>query len=208
MERDSRRVLELPARRESRNTAVDTLCSAFENDIMWRTLIPDAAERARVMSALWRGVLGYCLRYGKVYSTPEVEGIAAWTLPGMNRPTLWRILRTGFGLMRSIFPMSSASRQRFLANMKQIDVLHQQLMSDPHWYLWALGVHQEAQSQGIGSSLLQPVMESAEREGVPCYLETETEGNVAFYQRRGFEVVHEAEIGDPAFRLWFMVRPI
>jgi len=51
-------------------------------------------------------------------------------------------------------------------------------------------------------------MESAEREGVPCYLETETEGNVAFYQRRGFEVVHEAEIGDPAFRLWFMVRPI
>jgi len=192
MERDSRRVLELPARRESRNTAVDTLCSAFENDIMWRTLIPDAAERARVMSALWRGVLGYCLRYGKVYSTPEVEGIAAWTLPGMNRPTLWRILRTGFGLMRSIFPMSSASRQRFLANMKQIDVLHQQLMSDPHWYLWALGVHQEAQSQGIGSSLLQPVMESAwnpqNEKGFPVTWRPRPRGTLPFTNAAGLKL--------------------
>ena len=102
--------------------------------------------------------------------------------------------------------MSKPSRERFLREMKQIDQLHRRIMPKPHWYLWALGVAPEHQGQGIGGDLLSPTLVQAQEMGLPCYLETETEDNVAFYTKRGFEVAYEAELSESGFRLWFMTR--
>jgi len=102
--------------------------------------------------------------------------------------------------------MSKVSRGRFLREMKQIDQIHCEIMPKPHWYLWALGVAPEHQGQGIGGDLLSPTLMQVQEMGFPCYLETETEGNVAFYTKRGFEVAHEEEFSESGFRLWFMVR--
>ena len=53
----------------------------------------------------------------------------------------------------------------------------------------------------------EPVLTKADAQGVPCYLETQTEGNVAFYRKRGFDTVLEERepVGD--LPIWFMVRP-
>ena len=70
----------------------------------------------------------------------------------------------------------------------------QLLVKRPHWYLWALGVAPRCQGQGIGSKLIEPVLARADAEQTPCYLEALTEKNVAFYQKRGFAVVHESKL--------------
>lgn len=192
-----------PAQREA---AVYTLTTAFSRDVMWKAILPNEAERQRVMPALWRGVIAYCQRYGIVSTTPDIRGVAAWTKPGHAHPTLWKTLRTGFLLARSVMLMSKASRERFIREMKQIDQIHHKVMPNPHWYLWALGVAPKHQGQGIGGDLLSPTLMQAQETGIPCYLETETEDNVAFYTKRGFEVAHEAELSESGFRLWFMTR--
>jgi len=103
--------------------------------------------------------------------------------------------------------MSKESRDRFLRIMKQIDVLHRQVMPQPHWYLWALGVDPAYQGRGIGGSLLEPVFARARDAGFACYLETQTESNVGFYRKQGFDLLHEAEFPEANLQLWFMHRP-
>ncbi|MFC2082864.1 GNAT family N-acetyltransferase [Candidatus Bipolaricaulota bacterium] len=182
------------------------LADAFADDVMWKGMLPDDDERQRVMPVLWRGVIAYCLRYGIVSTTPDVTGIAAWAKPGHAHPTMWKHLRTGFGLVRSVMLMSKESRDRFIRVMKQIEDSHRELMPQPHWYLWALGVAPEHQRMGIGRSLLAPTLAAAQETGVPCYLETETEGNVAFYSKQGFVVMRESKFPEAGFRLWFLQR--
>ena len=60
-----------------------------------------------------------------------------------------------------------------------------------HWYLWALGAEPGCQGRGIGGRLLQLVLAQADSDGLPCYLETHAERNLAFYQKWGFEVLND-----------------
>jgi ribosomal protein S18 acetylase RimI-like enzyme len=53
---------------------------------------------------------------------------------------------------------------------------------------------------------MQPVLERAEAEGSPCYLETDNEANVLFYEKHGFRVVSEDEVPKHGLRFWAMVR--
>jgi ribosomal protein S18 acetylase RimI-like enzyme len=73
-----------------------------------------------------------------------------------------------------------------------------------HWYLWVLGVQPDRQGQGFGGQLMAPILSQADRDGLPCYLETESERNVAFYRKHGFEVAHEGDIPGYGLRLWMM----
>ncbi len=197
----------IPLKKSQIDQSIRVLTAAFADDVMWKAILPDIAERNRVMPTLWRGVTVYCQRYGIVNTTPDVTGIAAWTKPGHAHPTLWKQIRTGFLLSRSVMLMSKQSRERFIRLMKQIDVLHRQLMPQPHWYLWALGVDPAHQGRGIGKSLLRPTLVQAREAGFPCYLETQTERNVAFYRKQGFELLHEAEFPEVSLQLWCMLKP-
>ena len=118
----------IPLKKSQIDQSVRVLTAAFADDVMWKAILPDTAERSRVMPVLWRGVTAYCQRYGIVDTTPDVTGNAAWTKPGHAHPTLWKQNRTGFLLSRSVMLMSRQSRDRFLRIMKQIDRLHRQLM--------------------------------------------------------------------------------
>lgn len=50
---------------------------------------------------------------------------------------------------------------------------------------------------GVGKKLMEDVMEKADRENMPCYLES-SKGypNVAIYEKMGFELIKEIECVD------------
>jgi len=50
-----------------------------------------------------------------------------------------------------------------------------------------------------------PVLGEADRMGLPCYLETMTTQNVAFYRRHGFEVIATGQ-AEARFPYWAMRR--
>jgi hypothetical protein len=58
----------------------------------------------------------------------------------------------------------------------------------------------------VGSFLVMPTLERADGEGLPVYLETEKEANVAYYRRFGFEVQRELTVGGE-LQVWTMLRP-
>jgi GNAT superfamily N-acetyltransferase len=94
-----------------------------------------------------------------------------------------------------------------LAIFGEIQAVHvREMAGTPHWYLFILGVAPEAQGQGVGSALLAPVLQQADRERVPCYLETMTIDNVRFYERRNFAVVDSGETSGGEVPFWSMRR--
>jgi ribosomal protein S18 acetylase RimI-like enzyme len=62
----------------------------------------------------------------------------------------------------------------------------------PQWNLETLGIRRAAQGGGICSRLLAPGVARADDAGLPCYLITAKEQNLAFYERFGFEATLEA----------------
>jgi GNAT superfamily N-acetyltransferase len=75
---------------------------------------------------------------------------------------------------------------------------------EPHWYLDYIAVAPGGQGRGAGSALLAPMLERCDREGVPAYLESSKERNLAFYARHGFRVAREIELpdGPPIWLMW------
>lgn len=192
--------------RGQRVRAAEALTRAFQDDPMWSCVLPDGATRAATFRPMWDALIGYSRVYGKVYTTSESEGTVCWIAPGKTKTTLWKLIRTGMGLPRAMFRLPKDARGRFFEMMRFIDRHHENLMKGPHWHLWALGVSPDCQGRGIGGALLEPVLDRADADSVPCYLETQTVRNVAFYRKRGFEVVREKREPVGGLPIWFMVR--
>jgi len=76
---------------------------------------------------------------------------------------------------------------------------------EQHWHLGPVGVLPSHQGKGIGTKLLSRFCQEVDACLSPAYLETDTDKNVRFYERFGFEVVKETEIFDVKNR--YMWRP-
>ena len=77
---------------------------------------------------------------------------------------------------------------------------------EPHWLLDQLAVDPPAQGRGIGRAMLELAIGRAAADGLPLFLETGTEQNVALYRHFGFEVMLDDEAPHGGPRVWFMRR--
>jgi len=186
------------ARPGERRSVLEVLGRAFHDDPVAAFLF--SKDRTRVQK--WARFSGIAIDSmgdaAHVLTTDAVEGAAVWQLPedhelggfGQLRTALRFIALAGFGIGRAkrLGDMVSAHRPR-----------------EPHYYLAALGTDPDQQGRGIGSALIQPILDRCDKERLPAYLESSKERNLPFYQRHGFEVVEVLEIPNgPA--IWTMVR--
>jgi len=98
-----------------------------------------------------------------------------------------------------------ASRKMLVFN-KYIDRKHSELVPMKHWYLFLLGVEPRHQGKGYASNLLRGMLYRIDKEGLPCYLETEVEKNVPIYEHFGFEVIDEFIVPNTMVKIWAMLR--
>ncbi len=194
------RVIELAGNRLADAAAV--LARAFQNDLIQQYVTPDDARRARRLPWTFSAAVRYCLPSGAVYTTPDLGGVACWLPPGSSLTNAHGMLRSG-----KIFApvwLGPAAFARFMGIAAYMTAERERVMPKPHWYLLALGVDPSRQGEGLGGALLQPVLAQADASGLPCYLETQTERNVRFYEKCGFVVSSE---GEPhGLRVWTMRR--
>lgn len=65
----------------------------------------------------------------------------------------------------------------------------------PIYYLWFIGVNPSEQNKGIGTKLLQEVINEGRSKGRPIYLETSTLKNIPWYEKFGFIVYDKLDFG-------------
>lgn len=192
--------------RQQKGQASEVLARAFHLDPIYRRIFHDVDGRSRYLPKLFSTVIGYTLAYGHVYTTRPVEGVACWLSPGNAEVTLWRMIRTGMEFQRTFYRFPSDARQQLLNALAHMHETHRHLMKGPHWYLWALGVAPEYQGRGLGGQLIRPVLRQSERDGIPCYLETQNEKSVDFYRKWGFKLKSLGVIPDLDIKVWSMTR--
>ena len=130
----------------------------------------------------------------------RIGAFAMWCPPGsLPRPAREQavsLLRASRLLPRSVHRWKAA---RLLMEVERV---HPRF---PHWYLALLGTDPSAQGRGLASSLLAPVLAECDAEGLPAYLETQKESNVAWYARHGFRETGRVELpGCPP--VWCLTR--
>jgi ribosomal protein S18 acetylase RimI-like enzyme len=185
--------------------AVNVLCAAFFDYPEFDFYFPDPEKRKRCLPWYLGKVMNTALRYGEVYTTQEISGVAFILPPGHSRISQWEYVLCGFLLAPFVLGM-----QDFIRSQKGeefIGDIHEKIMQGRlHYYLWGLVVDPAQKRKGIGTALLGPILAKADAEKKPVYLETHDEKNVAYYQRSGFYLATTSSIPKFDIPIWCMVR--
>jgi GNAT superfamily N-acetyltransferase len=181
------------------------LARAFLDDPLMMYILQDDTRRPGALRWFMTAAAGYGHAHGEVFTTAgNVEGNAIWLPPGDVKVTTIRMIR--HGVIAAPFRFGIGAFGRFLSVMNHFEHLHDRDMPQPHWYLMVLGVDPPRQGQGVGGALIQPMLARADSAGLPCYLETQKERNVPFYQKHGFEVIVDEVLPKGGPRCWTMKR--
>ena len=166
--------------------AAVVLARAFHDDPAWIWMLPDAERRAALLPWLFR--VGFEVTDADVWTTSgRVLGCARWLPPG--RPAM-RVAPTLRALLATPLRLREATT-RFLAYGRAVENLRNRVAPGPHWYLAGIGVDPSEQGRGVGGALLDPGLAGSARDRLPAVLLTNSERNLSFYGRHGFEVVAE-----------------
>lgn len=171
---------------------------AFAEDPVVRWLVPDDDEYAAIQDRFFGALARRWLFHGTLWCTDDGVAVAGWNPPGrpaadvvdptpVDHPD-WRIQR--FVVLRAALEANTPP--------------------EPHWHLNMLATHPDWQRRGLGGALMGVVFDIADAAGLPCYLETETAANVAYYRHHGFEVRTEWDVAtddSEGPHMWGMLRP-
>ena len=177
----------------------ESLALAFEDDPVMGFLFPNPASRVRRLNRFFRtGLLVQHLSYGACFTDAESSGAALWDPPGRWRITLGQLLRGAPHML-------AALGARVPAGLRALSAVERAHPATPHYYLAVLGTRPDRQGKGVASSVLRPILERCDADGLGAYLESSKESNIAFYRRHGFETTGEIRLpGGPV--VWPMWR--
>jgi GNAT superfamily N-acetyltransferase len=178
------------------------LARAFEDDPLFRWILPNDAKRLGALNVLFDVLVRRSMKidFHEAYTTPDVAGMALWGRPGAWRLPTKLMLPS---MPRMIRAMGLGATMRFMRVMHKVEKTHP---AEPHWYLACLGTDPPKQRTGVGKTLVAPVLERCDRERLPAYLETQKPENVPYYERFGFQVSGEFDIVEGGPHIWLMWR--
>lgn len=186
-------------------TTAEVLARAFDDSPIMQYLLP--RDRARIigMRAFFIAGLVDAHKHGEVWVATEddvVVGGAVWLPPGAYPPSSGRQARQMIHLL-AVAPVAPLALRRSLRYLRVVEAEHPKAA---HWYLATLGVDPTRQGQGYGNQLLDAVLARTDEVGLPTYLETDKERNLAYYVRHRFVEVDRLEPVPGAPPTWTMWR--
>jgi ribosomal protein S18 acetylase RimI-like enzyme len=174
-----------------------TLARAFDDDPMMRWLFPDDTSREssldRYFSTLFTRQYvhhGVCERTDAAaafWVAPEAQERAVPDADTIQR------LQDILGDRAPLFGDAVRTAARHAPQ-------------EPHWSLAVIGADPAARGQGHGAALLRSGLARADASGMPTYLESSKESNIAFYEHFGFTVREKLHLPEEGPILWGMWR--
>jgi GNAT superfamily N-acetyltransferase len=138
-----------------------------------------------------------------IHRDGALAAVGAWDPPG-GAVRRGPGSRATAGIVRLLYPHRARTLFAGFAGMTRFHPPR------PHWHLAFVGVDPGLQGTGLGAEVLQPVLDRADAEGTPCYLETPFRQTHGFYRRLGFELTRELRPDETPFEapapVWTMTR--
>lgn len=169
--------------RDRSSEVADIMRAAFRDDPVVSFIEPRASKRGIGIGAFADTAVRLGPERREVYMTADRAAAAIWSPPEEwemstreSLPFLRALLRTPSRLPIAVTFLTRAERMH---------------PAEPHWYLDLVGTRPERQGEGIGASLLRPVLDRCDEQGLPAWAYSSNRQNLAFYHRLGFEVLDE-----------------
>ncbi|MBN9297343.1 MAG: GNAT family N-acetyltransferase [Filimonas sp.] len=185
------------AGKDDKKQVIDILCAAFANNKSVQYIIKQDRHTAIRIRKLMNYSYEMCVLKGAIYISDDALSCALVTLPGKTKLSL----RATWLDIRLLFQCIGFSNIKKV--MSREALIKKQYPLTPFTYLWFLGVMPGSQQKGLGSAMLQYVLQ--QHNAHPTYLETSAAENLPFYLKHGFSVYHEEEL---SYKLFFLKKEI
>lgn len=136
-----------------------------------------------------------CRAFGKIYISPDSNACALVLFPDKKK-TSWKSLQADIRLARKVIGLP-----KIFKALKRETLIKSFQPKEPFCYLWFIAVDPVYQGLGKGSELLHHIIKDANNMNRIIHLETSTVENLPLYQRFGFNVVGELDLG---YRIYVM----
>ncbi|QNL52318.1 GNAT family N-acetyltransferase [Olivibacter sp. SDN3] len=177
------------AQEEDKEIVIDILLQSFRNNKSVHYIVKQDEQLNKRLRYLMSYSFDLCFHFGKVLLSDRKDACALITYPHRKK-NLLKSIRMDIGLLINtigIFKLGKAIKREALikANYPVQDFL----------YLWFIGVKPHMQGQGVGSDLLNQVLQEAKATHLDVHLETSTLTNLPWYRKFGFEIYKELDFG-------------
>lgn len=176
--------------RQMSDSRIKTLSAAFYNDPLAQFLFPHEESRGKRLSAGLEFLLELSSKtWSAERANKKYAGVVGAAPPKEYPPPFFHLMVVLSKLMwKTLSFMPLGVMKQWLHVFHRVEKMRP---LQPHWYILILGVHPDYQGQGLGAELLSPILQKADEESVPVYLETSNPKNLDFYRKFGFEVMEE-----------------
>ena len=169
---------------------------AFNDNPLFKILIPDQAERKNMLHFLFEYLVTYGVKCGTVLCANKDLDAMAILIPESNvNESFFDQLRCGGLKILYQFGRNFLTKQAELG--KLVKACHQnslEKIGQEHIYLSSLCVHPSKQGTGLAGILLNSLIAYSNRQKIPLYLETAKEANLPLYEHFGFKIIDSIKI--------------
>jgi len=181
-----------PLRENELETATQTLALAFDDDPLFRYLMPGRRTRPPWIRWFHRRALRECLRVGGALTIDGPEVAVVGLYPAHTWPPSFLASVRTFPLPP--LPWALPPPRLLTVGLGIESRIHRAHPSEPHVYIYVLGVHPLQKGKGFGGALLRHAKKLAEDAGARGHLETSNPVNLSLYRRFGYEVTETIEV--------------
>ncbi len=165
---------------------VSCIVAAFLTDPISRFSWPSAHDYLHGMPLLAAAMSSKSAEHASLLVSDDCSGAALWLPPGV-RPD-----EEAMAAIPAARPAKPEHAEDLGATFTQMGQAHPEA---PHWYLPILGVEPNAQGRGLGGALMRHAIARFDDEGALAYLESSNPRNISLYERHGFEVMGQIQVG-------------
>jgi ribosomal protein S18 acetylase RimI-like enzyme len=173
---------------KDKRLVVDILSKSFDSNKSVNYVVKQDGQRKDRIRSLMGYSFNTCLVSGEIWISDDNLACALLLFPDQKKTSLQTILwdldlaANAIGVTR-VFDV--------LKRESQIKKNHPRCLFT---YLWFIGVDPQAQKRGVGSKLLNEVIDMNANKKRPIYLETSVTNNLSWYKKFGFEVYQTIEL--------------
>ena len=177
---------------------VDILSKSFGDNQSINYLVKQDSKRKKRIEGLMQYCFDICLVKGQIFISDDENACALILHPERKIGTIKEML------LELKLAINCIGLSRSYKVLKREKLIKQNQPKEPFYYLWFIGVAPEAQGKGIGSALIEEVFIKYNEETRPFYLETSVVKNLSWYEKYGFKIFKELDLGH---KLYLMLKP-
>lgn len=176
---------------------ISILTDSFDSNKSVNYIVKQDQKRSERLKALMDYSFEVCFQFGEVYLSDDKNACALILYPDKKKTTLKSIL---LDVKLILFCVGIENIRKALDRESKIKKLQPE---EPMYYIWFIGVDPKYQNTGIGSRLLNEVIQDGQGKKRALYLETSTVKNLPWYKKFGFNIYNELDL---SYKLFFLKR--